>query len=311
MGLPAKQIALLAPLLPAVACSCMTVHAPAESPLKAPQMSRDSVALDIFFVRFPYGQEDANERLWEEVDEQHFPPELRRHLAKSGFRAGLITGQIPTTLSRLLELKDKPPPNETGVQQMDLAELEGPPKVVRRHLQCRAGRRTEILASSVYEELPVLTAEADGLCGQTYPKAQGVLALKAFPQPDGRVRIDVVPELHYGEPRQRFVGEQGALRLETGRARRVFDHLTLAATLAPGHMLLLASLPDRPGSLGHHFLTAVEGAQREQKLLVIRLAQTQHDALFDPDSVLPLEMEADEGDGKEAVPNSAPVRQRL
>ena len=77
------------------------------------------------------------------------------------------------------------------------------------------------------------------------------------------------------------------LRLEAGRPRRAFDEMTISATLSPGSMLLLSSVPRLPGSLGHHFFTEDNG-RLEQKLLVLRLAQTQHDELFTPPEVLQL-----------------------
>lgn len=289
MPVPSKRLMLSALLVVVVGSSCAVVHNPGKSPLARPRMSPDSVVLDIFFIRVPLGQEEANRGLWDQVDEQHFPAEVRRQLSKSGFRAGVVAGQIPATLARLLETTDQPAPGASEAQQVGLKEMESEPRVVWRHLQCRSNQRAEILASQVYDELPVLTTESNGLCGQTYPKAQGLLAAKTFPQPDGRVRIDITPELHYGEMRQQFVENQGMLRMEAGRSRRVFDNLALSATLAPGELLLVSCLPTRPGSLGHHFFTVVSSGQREQKLLVVRLSQTQRDGLFDPEDPLPLD----------------------
>lgn len=289
MSVSSKRLTLSATLILVVASSCAVVHTPGKSPLVRAQMSPGSVVLDIFFVRFPAGQEEATRRLWEEVDEQQLGAETRRQLNQSGFRAGVVTGQLPTTLAQLLEASGKPASGAGEVQQVCLTEIEADPRVIWRHLQCQTGQRAEVIASQVYDELPVLTTEANGLCGQTYPKAQGLLAVKTFPEADGRVRIGLTPELHYGEPRQRFVGEQGALRMEAGRARRTFNDLALSATLAPGHILVLSTMPSRPGSLGHYFFTTDTSGQREQKLLVIRLSQTQHDGLFD--SPQPLELE--------------------
>ena len=70
------------------------------------------------------------------------------------------------------------------------------------------------------------------------------------------------------------------MQLNTGRSREVFDRLAAQATLAPGEMLVFSSLPEREGSLGHYFFTEEHSGQLEQKLLVIRLSQTQHDDLF-------------------------------
>ena len=122
-----------------------------------------------------------------------------------------------------------------------------------------------------------------------YLLTQGAGRVKAFPQSDGRVRVELVPELSHDEPRQKFVAGQGTLRLETGKPSKAFDELGFSAILSPGSMLLIGSLPNRPGSLGHHFFAHDEGSEPQQKLLVVRLAQTQHDDLFAPSEVLALE----------------------
>ncbi len=276
------------PLLALLAIAgCTTPFSKGKSPLLPPQMSPDSAVLEMFFVRVPFGDPAVNGKLWDEIDEQPLAPDLRERLARNGFRAGLLGGQLPEELAKLLELADKPAP--TGQLEGAKAEqLDSEPRVVRRHLQLRAGQRSEILASAVYPQLPVLVYAAGQLSGQTYDDAQGVFAVKSFPQSDGRVRLELVPELHYGQPRQRWVGSQGMLRLETGRAKQVYDDMTLTADLSPGAMLVLSSLPNRQGSLGHHFFTQSDG-RLEQKLLVIRLAQTQHDGLFTPPQPLKVE----------------------
>ena len=262
-------------------------HQVGKSPLVPAQMSPDSCVLEIFFVRFPFDDPEVNSALWEEMDEQHLPAELRQRLLRNGFRAGLVDGQIPVTLSRLLELTDKPPPTGNS-QTADAAELEDQPRILRRRLHLRAGRRSEIVASGIRERLPVLIRQAGQLTGETYRRAEARLAAKAFPEGDGRVRLELTPEVHHDTARKQWVASQGRMRLETSRPRRVFAEMGITATLSPGSMLVLGSLPNRPGSLGHHFFTEDQG-QLEQKLLVIRLAQTQHDELFSAPEVLALD----------------------
>lgn len=248
-------------------------------------MPADSVVLEVFFIRFPVGEPEANVDLWREVDELQFPVELRQHLADNGFRLGLIGGQVPPALAKLLELEEKPPPGGAA-GEVDVGDLEQAPRVVRRHLSISAGRRKEIVTSGVYEELPVLIRESGRLRGQTYHKAQTLLAMKTYPQPDGRVRLELVPEIQYGQPRQRWVGDQGMFRLEAGRPRRALTEMRTSATLSPGSMLLMTCLPSRPGSLGHHFFTQDDG-QLKQKLLVVRLCQTQHNLFAPPEAASP------------------------
>jgi len=281
MPLSSGRIVLLLPAILVFALAgCTTPAVVGKSPLAPAQMSPDSCVLEVCFVRFPFGDREANQQLWQEVDEQQFPAELRRRLSRNGFRLGLLDGQIPAALSKLLEMKDESRPT-AGTSQIDLAELDSETPPVRRHLEIRAGQPKMIVTSGVYDQLPVLICESGELGGETYSQAQAVLVVKTFPQGDGRVRVELVPELQHGELRQRWVGQDGMWRLEAGRQQRVFEEMAFSATLSPGCMLLVSSLPDRPGSLGHHFFTEDNG-KPEQKLLVLRLAQTQHEGLFSP-----------------------------
>jgi hypothetical protein len=260
-----------------------------KSPLKPARMCPDSVALDVFFVRFPVGDADANGLLWADVDEMHLAAEIRQRLARNGFRAGLVGAQVPASLSRLLELKDKPAPRSQSLENQ-IADLEHEPRVVRRHMELRAGVSTPMIASDVREEMPVLLCCPTGVEGESFSSAQAVLAIKVMPERDGRVRIRLVPEIHHGESKLRYVSTQGAIRIQPGQAKRAFEDMTMEGVLAPGHMILVSMLSDRPSStLGHRFFTENSDGRVQQKLLVLRLAQTQHDELFAPADVLPLD----------------------
>lgn len=285
MSCARRRLLVLLALLTTAGCATAIQHG--KSPLLPVQMSPDSVALDIFFVRFPFGNPDGNENLWEEVDEQSFSPQLRERSARNGFRVGIVNGQMPMELSRLMELSDKPAP-DGKIEQTNVKNIETKPRVVHRHLQLRAGRRSDIQASGVYERLPLLLSDDGRLCGQTYHQAQGLFALKAFPQPDGQVRLELVPELHHGQHRQQWVVNEGTFQMDVSRMKRVFDDMAISANLSPGALLILSSLPNRPGSLGHYFFTENDDRQ-VQKLLIVRLSQTQHDALFDPSQPLKTE----------------------
>ena len=260
-----------------------------KSPLRPPRMLPDSVVLEIFRVQFPLGDRRANVDLWQEVDELHFPAETRQRLARNGIRVGLIGGQLPASLSELLELQEA---STTGgeANQVDLDQLGARRNVERRRLQIRAARPSKIALSDVYRELQVLTCDDEGqVSGQPYREAQAFLEVTSFPQADGRVRLELVPELQHDGPRRQYIGDQttGIIRYEMSRPRHVYDEFSISATLAPGSMLLISCSPDHPGSLGHHFFTTEDGVPY-QKFLVIRLAQTQHGPLYSPPKVLSL-----------------------
>ncbi len=259
-----------------------------KSPLKPARMGPDSVALDVFFVRFSACDAEDTAALWAEADEMHLPGDARQRLAQNGFRVGLLGGQVPISLSRLLELKDKPAPGCRSLETQ-VTNLEQEPRVVRRHMEVRAGVRTEIIASDVHEELPVLRCGPAGVEGETFQSAQAVFAMTVANEQDGRVRVRLIPEIHHGESKLRYVSTQGVIRIQSGRAKRAFEDLAMEAVLAPGHILILSTLQERPGTMGYRFFTENVDGIVEYKLLVLRLAQTQHDELFQPADVIPLD----------------------
>ncbi len=278
LRLAAGLILLLCP----AGCKPIMPETQLHSPLKPPVLSQGSLVLDIFFVRFPFDDEKVNVDLWGEIDEQHFSPECRNRLFHNGFRVGRVGNRIPVELAKLLELGEKPV--ETGrPNRLDLEELAKGPSVSRRHLQVQPGRRSEIIASEVYDELPVITKDrSEQICGKVFKQAQAIFALEAKVENDGRVRLCVTPEVHHGQPRKSWSsGGQGIIQLDPGRERKVFESLTAEAVLQPGDMFVICSLPNRSGSLGHYFLSETDSGKQQQKLLVIRLSQTQHDDLFE------------------------------
>jgi hypothetical protein len=57
------------------------------------------------------------------------------------------------------------------------------------------------------------------------------------------------------------------------RDREVFSHLRISVKLSAGEMLLLMSLPDAGSRLGNYFHTVDSPDGRQQKLILIRLAE--------------------------------------
>ena len=141
---------------------------------------------------------------------------------------------MPVELARLLTLSDAPAKSsEANTVNLD-AEQE--PAVTMRLLAVRSNHRSELVASSIHDQLSLLERDGGQVVGRTYAKAEGRFALRATDTTSGRVQIEAfVPELHYGEQQQRWNGADGVIRLEAARPKRVFDELKLSAQLAaPG-----------------------------------------------------------------------------
>jgi len=260
------------------------------SPLQPARSSPDSVALEIVWVRFPMDDPQLCDAMWQEIDETQVPPAVRRELANNGFRVGVVGGTLPDAIAQLLTPSGTPPDDEAVAEkstaEMDTDErqnaLLAEPTVRRRVLQLRRGRRAEIQASDVYPSLPLLVCEDRELGGRTYRDAQAMFGLRVDPQPDQTAVVELTPEVHYGSARLRWTSEEDhILRQAPLRDREIFTQLRISAPLAPGEMLVLTSLPEAGSRLGHYFHTVDAADGRQQKLILVRLAQVPPTHTFD------------------------------
>jgi hypothetical protein len=252
-----------------------------QSLLKPVAMGEDGFRLEIITVRFPLGDAELNTSAWTHIDEQSIPTETRRRLADNGLRAGTIAGQLPPEIARLLTAAEQPATITEAA-----ANFAQAPAVGRQKMQLHSGWRGQLVTSRTYDEIPLLLAERKGerldVTGRPFRLAQGVFDVSAAATGDRRVKLHFTPELHHGEPRQTFAAdtEDGQLRPQPSKQKKIFDPLAFDATLASEQMLVLTSLPDRPGTLGHYFFTEQQADQKQQKMMIVRLEQTRFSDLF-------------------------------
>jgi hypothetical protein len=249
--------------------------------LKPLDIAEDGFSLEIITVRFPLGDAELNQAAWSQIDEQMIPEDVRRRLADNGFRAGTIAGQLPAEVARILTAAEQPATITEAA-----ANFAQAPVVSRQRMQLHSGWRGQLLASKIYHEVPLLLREQNGeridVTGKTFRLAQGIFDVTASATGDRRVKLHFAPELHHGEPRQAFVveSEDAQLRPQASKQKRVFDNLAFDATLAAEQMLVIASLPERPGTVGHYFLTEQQADQMQQKMMIVRLEQSRYSDLF-------------------------------
>lgn len=277
-----RRVALLAILAVGSGCARWVTNLPEEtSKLPPPRMSPDSVVLELAFVRIPVTDQATNDAVWAEADEQHFPPELRRQLSANGLRMGVLGQELP---QKLREALDAASAQALEDRSEDVATSDTEVNRAQRRLQCRTGRRAKIVVTKTHAKLPLLTIEEGQIRGNELTNAQCLFAFKPYPQGDGRVRLDMTPEVEHGEMTTRWVGQEGSLMQRVGRERLVLDRLRSAATLALGQVLVISTTSEVKG-VGERFFTEPAGGTVERTLLLVRVAQTQFDDLFAPEQI--------------------------
>lgn len=247
------------------------------------RMSPDAVVLELAFVRLPVADQASYDAIWMQVDEQHFDPVLRKELAANGLRAGVLGQQLPTELRAALDaaaglMQERAEDIDTNDTQADLKQ---------RRIQCRTGKRAKIVVSRTRPSMSFLTLDEGRVHGSVLENAQCLLALKPYAQGDGRVRLDITPEIEHGELRTEWVGgQQGALMQRQGRERVILERLRTVATLSAGQVLVISNTGDIKG-VGEQFFSETAGGRGERTLVLLRVAQTQWNDLFVPEQFAP------------------------
>jgi hypothetical protein len=262
-------------------CGCSSwVHVPTSDNVLPPaMMSPQTVVLEIAFVHLTPDDAAAEADLWRQLDELALPVELRQQLAANGMRAGLAGTLLPDSLRSLVERTAKQlaeAPGGSDVASADTASLAR-----QRRLQTRSGKRGKIVVSTTYPSISVLSKDEQGhVRGDAFTDAQCLFSLIATAQGDGRAILQLTPEIEHGEVKNRWIPVDGALVQQVGKQRHVYDHLRLNQPLTAGQSLVLGPT-DPVSGLGQHFFTLSDPTPR-RTLLLVRLAQTQLDDLFQP-----------------------------
>ena len=243
--------------------------------LPAARMTRDTVVMEVAFVRQPALEIERDSELWLHCDEQIFPAQLRQRLADNGMRTGKLSTQLPAAIRQLLDAGSEP------LEQQDQTMLGDNEFSYRdRHMHLRSGRRGKIIASQTYDQLAVLTRVEDVFRGLALSQAQCLFGMRVFAQGDSRVRLELTPEIEHGEMGHKWVGEEGTLVQQLQKDHSTFDSLRIDTLLSPGETLLLGGTPEMKG-LGEHFFSETNPSGKQRRYLLVRVAQTQLDDLFD------------------------------
>lgn len=270
-------------VLSLLGCSTWNADTRGVARLPRPQMSRDSVGLEIASVLVSGDAEQLMEQLGRDLDEQVMPAAQRRKLVARGFRCGRFSTHLPPQIRELLAATAKAQrtpivaPVRTGLNQ-------------QRFVQCRAGRRREIITTPRAAKITVRASGVDAGQDETYFSAQCLFGFRCFPHGSHGATIEFTPEIEHGPLRQKYIGSDGTFRLETSRQHVTFEDLTMKVSLRPGETILLSCTPEKIG-LGRTFF--VDGNAGQQRIVLIRLAQLHADELFAEEKDAPLTSTAD------------------
>lgn len=280
-------VAVLRALVLFVGCHLVGCHAVFEGPpaermnsiLRPVQSSPDSVSLEVMQARVSADQSDQLRAIWSNADETRLDADVRARLAADGFRAGVISQAIPQELSKLLLLESQS--TDPNAEQVITAQAARQ-RVSRQTLHLKRHEESQVVASELRQQLSLLFSHDGGARGKTYRTVQPVYSLSGHATDGQRVIVQLTPELHHGEVRDRYTGDHGIGMIikRPSRDREVFDQLRLSAELEPGELLILGTSGEAHSTLGHAFHHTESSGKEEVKLVVIRAGEVPPSQLF-------------------------------
>lgn len=245
---------------------------------------RDAITLEVFHIRIPQRQSETLLQLWRETDEQIVLLDNRKKMAAQGFRVGVQGMSLSPTMARLLELREMKEQSLDDATRAEMMreispqEMAGNEPLVRlKVVKLYPPNESPVLIEPYSEPLPEFSLfwqEEGRVVGNTYRQAIGVLAITAKKMPDGAVRVEVSPELHYGESRMTYqrIGESGVTP-KMQRPQRAFPELKTNVQLLSGQWLILGMNASESCGAGRCFFSRNFGSA-EQKLIAIRLVSS-------------------------------------
>jgi hypothetical protein len=247
------------------------VDGPQADVAERPPTTAHTIPIELLFVRCDESDAQLRDELWGFVDEQALGDATRRGLNANGLRVGVVGGHLPTHLA------DRFAPLEAAAA----TEFPTAAAVTRRLLRLLPGKRSEVVAAARLAELVLLEQCEGEVRGATFHDASPQFAVRAWPAGDGRVRVEVVPEVKHGPMEKSWVGEDGMFRLETGQRRHRMEHLRVGTTLPAGGMLLIACAGDDAATVGDAMLRDHDrAAGTSMRLLAIRPLAGGADPMF-------------------------------
>jgi len=245
----------------------------------------ETIPLEFTFIRYAEEDIELGDELWNVIDEQCLPTNLRHRINGNGMRAGVIRGDIPAALAKRFSSSF-----DTALGEADDSPLTADRTVVKRVIQTLPGRTNEIVSTPRLEELILLEHDSrstvDTVSGQTYRDASAIFDVRATPSADGGIEIELIPLIRHGPIERNWTGDDGAFRLEAGQRKTVMNKLELKLHLPADGTLVLSSVGPPSSGLGDAFFRDPQGRHEGRRLLAIRSMTRTVDPMFSEGSVI-------------------------
>jgi hypothetical protein len=214
----------------------------------------EQVYLDVALVHIPLGDSALHADLWNVLDEQVVPLEMKGLLEQNGFRIGRAGNTAPEELRELVTQRRHCP---------DPRQIQMPPGKEERVIEL--GPLREGISFDIHQgEFPSRVALDAG---------HYALAVKPTLTEDGRTKLHIVPQIrHAGRNRLPWKpsADRSGWTIQFEKPSDAYPSLAWDVSLAPGEYLVIGAREDRTKTFGYEALVRRDERVPVKRLLVLR-----------------------------------------
>jgi len=206
------------------------------------QMESDSVAVRVAIAEFD-DQQEAELKSFIDTTDQKLPLKTRQRLDENGLRVSVVSNINSARLQSLLAPRI-PKREWLSEQELELAEAGKLEPIYRltsqRHVEKRRGESFTAKVSPVRAESTwQIYSGTHAVPGQAN-LAQCQMRITSWPQSDGSVKIQFLPEIHHGQKLSKIGVDEQNFAVRQQREIQELRSLSFELSIRPGETILVA-----------------------------------------------------------------------
>ncbi len=207
------------------------------------QMESDSVAVRVAIAELDDCQESQFQSFIETTDFQKIPLQTRQRLDENGIRVSVVSSINSSRLQELiapLKLKDEWL-SKQELELSDAGKLEPVHRLqAQRHVEKKRGESFTIEVSPIQPSATWQIHVGERTFADRATLAQCQMRVTSWPQLDGSVNLQFVPEIHYGMNLSRIGVSDRNLAVAQRRDIKEFQSLAFSVSIQPGETVIVA-----------------------------------------------------------------------
>lgn len=256
-----------------IGCANWNTNAELSGVARLPQtrMSKNSVGVEIATITFDSSNTRLLDDILVDVDEQLIDPNQRRFLSRNGLIGGALGTQLPAPIQLLLMESADRREHPTAENQVDAADQQ-------RFVQVRTGKQKQVPLWPAVGNLTLMHYDGELDVPELFDAATSLFSLRCKPTGGRSAIVSLTPQIQHGPLRQQYVAGDNSFHMAAAQETAEFADLEMKLPISSGETLLF-TCNQRKGRIGQSLFRNATGTR--QKILLVRLAQTQVDLSFE------------------------------